>query len=136
MENNPVPAPISTGPDQAEARLWNMLSHMIALTGLLTFVGFILGPLLVWMIQREKYPSVDQHGKESLNFQLSVLIYQIGLLAAGGVLGFLTCGIGWWLAGILCMLLLAAHLILVIIASAQAWSGGFYRYPNILRLIQ
>lgn len=136
MENNPVPAPISTGPDQAEARLWNMLSHMIALTGLLTFVGFILGPLLVWMIQREKYPSVDQHGKESLNFQLSVLIYQIGLLAAGGVLGFLTCGIGWWLAGILCMLLLAAHLILVIIASAQAWSGGFYRYPYILRLIQ
>jgi len=136
MENNPVPAPISTGPDQAEARLWNMLSHMIALTGLLTFVGFILGPLLVWMIQREKYPSVDQHGKESLNFQLSVLIYQIGLLASGGVLGFLTCGIGWWLAGILCMLLLAAHLILVIIASAQAWSGGFYRYPYILRLIQ
>jgi uncharacterized Tic20 family protein len=136
MENNPVPAPISTGPDQAEARLWNMLSHMIALTGLLTFVGFILGPLLVWMIQREKYPSVDQHGKESLNFQLSVLIYQIGLLAAGGVVGFLTCGIGWWLAGILCMLLLAAHLILVIIASAQAWSGGFYRYPYILRLIQ
>jgi len=64
------------------------------------------------------------------------LIYQIGLLAAGGVLGFLTCGIGWWLAGILCMLLLAAHLILVIIASAQAWSGGFYRYPYILRLIQ
>ncbi len=136
MENNPEPSPLSTGPDQAEARLWNMLSHAMALTGLLTVVGFILGPLLVWVIQREKYPSVDQHGKESLNFQLSVLIYQIGLVGAGFVVGILTCGIGWWVAGVLSLLLLAAHLILVIIASAQAWSGGFYRYPYILRLIQ
>ncbi len=136
MENNPVPSPTSTVPDPAEAQLWNMLSHLIALTGLLGYVGFILGPLLVWMIQREKYPSVNQHGKESLNFQISVLIYQLGLVIGGLVIGVLTCGIGMWVAGVLCMLLLAAHLILIIIASAQAWSGGFYRYPYILRLIQ
>lgn len=134
MENaSPLPQP---GPDNSETRLWNTLAHAISLTGLVTVVGFILGPLIVWMIQRERYPSVDEHGKESINLNLSMLIYQVGLVVGGVLIGVLTCGLGLWVAGVASVVLVAAHLVLVIVASAQAWSGGFYRYPYILRLIK
>jgi len=33
----------------------------------------LLGPLIIWLIQREKMPFVDDQGKEALNFQLTVL---------------------------------------------------------------
>jgi uncharacterized Tic20 family protein len=79
---------------------------------------------------------VDQHGKESINLNLSMLIYQVGLVVGGFVVGVLTCGLGMWVAGVASLVLVAAHLVLVIVASAQAWSGGFYRYPYILRLIK
>ena len=83
MENvSPLP---QSGPDHSETRLWNTLVHAISLTGLMTGVGFILGPLIVWMIQRERFPSVDQHGKESINLNLSMLIYQVGLVVGGFV---------------------------------------------------
>lgn len=134
MENaSPLP---QSGPENQDARLWNTLVHAISLTGLVTGVGFILGPLIVWMIQKDKYPSVDQHGKESMNLQISMLIYQRGLVLGGFVIGVLTCGIGMWVAGIASVVLVAAHLVLVIVATVQAWSGGFYRYPYILRLIK
>lgn len=134
MENaSPLPQP---GPDNSDTRLWNMLAHAISLTGLVTGVGFILGPLIVWMVQRERYPSVDQHGKESINLNLSMLIYQVGLVVGGFLIALPTCGVGMWVAGVAVLLLGAAHLVLVIVASAQAWSGGFYRYPYILRLIK
>jgi hypothetical protein len=130
---SPLP---QSGPDNSETRLWNTLAHAICLTGLVTGLGFVLGPLIVWMIQRERFPSVDQHGKESINLNLSMLIYQVALVVGGFVVGVPTCGLGIWVAGVASLVLVAAHLVLVIVASAQAWSGGFYRYPFILRLIK
>lgn len=134
MENtSPLPQP---GPESSDSRMWNALAHGISLTGYVTGLGFILGPLIVWMLQRERFPSVDQHGKESMNLNLTALIYQVGLVVAGMILGVMTCGIGMWVAGLAMVLLGVAHLVLVIMGTAQAWSGGFYRYPYILRLIK
>lgn len=39
------------------------------------FANFI-GPLLLWTFNKEK-PFVDEHGKQAINFQLSILIYTI-----------------------------------------------------------
>lgn len=57
-----------------------MLCHLSALAGLFLPVGNILGPLLVWQIKKNEMPAVEPHGKDSLNFQLTVLI--ITLIAA------------------------------------------------------
>ena len=35
-------------------------------------------PLLLWTLNKEK-PFLDHHGKESINFQLSVLVYAFGI---------------------------------------------------------
>ncbi len=110
-----------------------MWCHLSALSGLVIPFGNIIGPLIIWQMKRIEYPSVDEHGKESLNFQLSVLIYLVG----GAVLAFigmLIC-IGWLLFPVLIALHFGA-LILAVIAGIKANDGVSYRYPFNLRLIK
>jgi uncharacterized protein len=110
-----------------EARTWAVLCHASALIGFfLPAVGHILGPLIVWLIKRGEFPEIDEHGKESLNFQISMLIYS--LIAA--VLCLLL--IGFFILAILHIL----NLVLVIVASVQASEGRLYRYPLTIRLIK
>ena len=47
MESNPGNAPM-TAPQSNETQMWNMLCHLIALSGYITGLGFFLGPLIVW----------------------------------------------------------------------------------------
>jgi uncharacterized Tic20 family protein len=88
-------------------------------------VGHILGPLIVWLIKRGDAPEIDAHGKESLNFQISMLIYN---LVAGVLCLFL---IGFFLLAILHLL----NVVFVIIAAVKASEAQFYRYPFTIRLI-
>jgi uncharacterized Tic20 family protein len=110
-----------------EARTWTVLCHASALIGLfLPAVGHILPPLIVWLIKRGEFPEVDEHGKESLNFQISMLIYNlIGAILCLVLIGFVILGILYLL-----------NLILVIVASVQASDGKLYRYPLTIRLIK
>ena len=104
-----------------------MLCHASALIGFFVpWAGHILGPLIVWLAKRGDSPEIDAHGKESLNFQISMLIYSL----IAGVLCLVL--IGFVLLGILHIL----NLVLVIIASIQASEGKLYRYPISIRLIK
>ena len=104
-----------------------MLCHATALAGFFVpWAGHILGPLIVWLAKRGDSPEIDAHGKESLNFQISMLIYSL----IAGVLCLVL--IGFVLLGILHIL----NLVLVIIASIQASEGKLYRYPISIRLIK
>ncbi len=109
-----------------------MFCHLAALIGLcinivsLTFflpLGFV-GPLIVWLVKRNEYPSVDEQGRESTNFQITM---------AG--LQFIFCLIpilGWFL---LLPALLLFNIGLSIFASVKASHGEQYRYPFSLRLL-
>ena len=62
----------------SNVRNWNILCHASALLGVfLHFPGHLLGPLIVWLAKRDESPEIDAHGKESLNFQISMLIYNV-----------------------------------------------------------
>ncbi|HAB19708.1 MAG TPA: DUF4870 domain-containing protein [Verrucomicrobiota bacterium] len=121
----PPPGPVTStvGP----ARSWEVGCHVAAFSGFVTGIGWIIGPLIVWLLKREEYPSVDAHGKEELNFQLSVLLYQFCLLVGG----LLTCG----LTIPVLVVVGVAQLVLMIIASVQASSGVLYRYPLTIRFL-
>ncbi|HEY4283083.1 MAG TPA: DUF4870 domain-containing protein [Chthoniobacterales bacterium] len=110
-----------------DVRTWCVLAHASALLGFVVPYAFhILGPLIIWMVKRGDSPEIDAHGKESLNFQISMLIYN--LVAA--VLCLILIGF---------VLLLVLHLmnvVLVIVASIQASEGKLYRYPLTIRLIK
>jgi uncharacterized Tic20 family protein len=108
-------------------RNWCVLAHALALVGFLVPVaGHIVGPLIVWLAKREDSPEIDAHGKESLNFQVSMLIYNV----ISGVLCLV-------LIGFLFLLILhILNVIFVIIASIQASEGKLFRYPFTIRLIK
>ncbi len=103
------------------------MCHASALLGLFFhFLGHILGPLAVWLLKRGDSPEIDAHGKESLNFQISMLIYD----AIAAILCIFLIGIPILIA------LWVANTVLVIIASVKASEGKFYQYPFTIRLIK
>ena len=97
-----------------------------ALSGFLIPFGNIFGPLVIWMIGKAESQFVDEHGKSSLNFQLSMLIYDI--------VAFILCFV---LIGIpILVLLWILNTVFVIIASIKASEGELYRYPFTIRFIK
>ena len=38
-------------------------------------LGNIIGPLILWVVNKDKSEFVDNHGKQILNFQLSIFLY-------------------------------------------------------------
>ncbi len=118
----PLPVPASS----SSTRTWCVLCHAAALLGLFFhFLGHILGPLIIWLTKRGDGAEIDAYGKESLNFQLTMLIYD----AVAFVLCFFLIGIP------ILILLWLANTILVIIASIRASEGKFYRYPLTIRFL-
>lgn len=111
----------------SETRTWSILCHASALLGFFVpGAGHILAPLIVWLIKRGDSAEVDEHGKESLNFQISMMIYSV----ISGILCLIV--IGFALLAILHL----ANVVLVIIASIKASEGKLYRYPFTIRLIK
>jgi len=126
------PRPPSPNPE-SQMRMWNMLCHLSALAGFIGIpLGNVLGPLIVWQIKKNEYPSVDVHGKASLNFQITVMIALLVTVAAMFV-GMLIC-IGWLLLPVVILIGLAG-LIFPIIAGIKANNGEDYKYPWSLELI-
>ena len=118
---------METSTSSRDVRTWNVLCHATALAGFFVpWAGHILGPLIVWLAKRNDSPEIDENGKESLNFQISMLIYNV----IAGVLCLVL--IGFILLAILHIL----NLVLVIVASIQTSEGKFYRYPMTIRLIK
>jgi uncharacterized Tic20 family protein len=107
-------------------RTWCVMCHLSALAGfVIPGAGHILGPLIVWLVKRGESAEIDAHGKEALNFQISMLIYNV----VAGILCLLF--IGFALLAVLHVL----NVVFVIIAALRASEGQMYRYPLTLRLI-
>jgi uncharacterized Tic20 family protein len=129
----PQSPPTITPGNESQARTWNMLCHLSALAGYIIPFGNILGPLLVWQVKKNEFPSVNEHGKAALNFQLTVLI----ALVAGGAAAFLlsfVC-IGFLFIPVVIAIALCG-LIFAIIAGIKANNGEAYRYSWSLTLIK
>ncbi len=129
--------------------------HLSALSKYIIPLGSVLGPLLFWLIWRDKSKFVDFHGKEALNFNISMLIYKILIVIIGLILFFspLMAGLSqldeggnpfaiflsipglFLFAGGLGILEIL-WLILIIVAAVKAGNGEYYRYPLTLRLIK
>jgi uncharacterized protein len=122
MDQQPAPTPSTP----SDVRTWCVLCHASALLGLFFhFLGHILGPLIIWLLKRGDSPEIDAYGKESLNFQISMLIYDAVAAILCAVLIGIPILIGLWVL----------NTVLVIIASVKAGQGEFYRYPFTIRFI-
>ena len=75
-----------------------VITHLSQLITLVTGFGSLILPLILWLTQKEKVYQMDAHGKNIVNFQLSLIVYCIIcvpliLLFGLGLLGFLALGI-------------------------------------------
>lgn len=107
-------------------KTYAMLCHLVAFSGFIIPFGSIIGPLVMWLIKKEESEFINHHGKESLNFQISIAIYAIisGILALVliGILFLIALGIIW--------------IVFVIIASVKTSEGEEYRYPLTIRFVK
>ena len=122
-EEQPVSTP-QTNTGSGDEKLWAMLCHLSALAGYVIPFGNIIGPLIIWMMKKEEYALVDDQGKESLNFQISITIYV-----------FISIVLIFLLVGIPLLILIALFaLVMMIIAGIKAYDGEKYRYPLTIRI--
>lgn len=123
-----------------EERNWAMCVHLASLSGILAlYIGFFVGPLVVWLLGRETRPSLTDHMKEVVNFFITWTIVIGVLVVIGFLLTLLTLGIGAiivvplaWLLGIV---FFVGAIIFPIIGAIKAREGIVYRYPLTLRLL-
>jgi len=110
-DSTPAVAPTS------DEKTLALVSHVI------TFVSSFIAPLIIYVIKKNESEFVSQHAKESLNFQITMVIVCVLLFIT--IVGILLL----WLVGIYAM-------ILVIIATIRASEGKLYRYPFSIRFIK
>lgn len=124
--------PNSIGPIPASRaeRQWGTACHLSALL-VLTGIPLlnIIGPLVVWLLRKDRYAFVDDQGKEALNFQISITLYVMIALALTLtiVLAPLTLP--------LLVVLAVFDIVMTVIATIKANDGVAYRYPLTLRLV-
>jgi len=135
-------------------------SALIHLSAFLSFVfplGSIIGPVIMWMVQKDKSEYLDENGREAINFNLSYTLYAIILSIAifpfaigsifnifkhvdnfnqfdfhynfGSLFGFLS--VGSFIA-----ILIIVRFLLTIVAAINASRGDVYHYPLSIKFIK
>jgi uncharacterized Tic20 family protein len=118
-----------TGPQHpsgttSEERNWALGSHIGCLLGAWIAMAFLV-PLVIMLVKGNESGFVRAHAVESLNFQLSMLIY--------GFVGFLLIFVGIGL--IVLPVLGVLWLVFVVLATMRASEGKLYRYPLTIRFV-
>ncbi len=109
-----------------DERNWALFAHIAAFGAFVVPVaGSIVGPLIIWTLKKDEMPFLDFHGRESLNFQISMMIYMvISFILCIVLIGFFFL----WLVPVI-------DFIFVVIAAIKASDGQYYRYPFTIRFL-
>jgi hypothetical protein len=107
-------------------RNWAMFCHLSAFASFFFPFGGIIGPLICWLSKRDESMWVNINGRNSLNFQLSMLLYMVLALP----LILIIIGIP------IIMMLVVLKIICIVIASVKASKGELFRYPLMIPFIQ
>lgn len=114
------PVPMSP----ADQRTWAILTHLSPFVAAITALSF-LGPLILYIIFKDRGAFIRHHSAEALNFQLTMWI---GLLIS---FPLMLVGIGFLTAGAIGLAMLVCHILGAIAAS----EGRDYRYPFTIRFV-
>lgn len=110
-----------------DQRTYTLLMHLSVLG--LSMIGpfAILIPIVMWQIKKSESPFIDDHGREAVNFQITLMVYSVVLLLLlVPTLGIAFIGI-WGLP--------VLGLVGMIMAMVAANRGEYFRYPMTLRFL-
>lgn len=97
----------------SEQRTYALFMHLGSL-----FVGFLV-PLIMWLIKKDESPFIDDHGKQLMNWNISLIIYFVASILLILVV------VGIFMLPILIIL----HIVFSIMGAVAANRGDSYRYP-------
>lgn len=132
--------------------------HLSSFTRFVFPFGNFLGPVILWLTNRDKSEFIDQNGKQIINFQISILLYVI-IIACIAIPFFLlnifssiafsnfenielsihqpsTIIISALGLGIIAVVGFVLELVLIIIASLKARDGEVYKYPLTIQFLK
>ncbi|MEX0997784.1 MAG: DUF4870 domain-containing protein [Flavobacteriaceae bacterium] len=104
-----------------------LITHLSQLLTYVTGFGGLIVPLIIWAVNKDKIKGLDQHGKEIINFQLSMILFALIciplILAFGlGIIGLIVLGI--------------ISFVFPIANGINAGNGVFSKYPLTIRFLQ
>jgi hypothetical protein len=102
----------------ADERTWSIAAHLSPFLASLIGLPF-LGPLVIYLVFRDRGPFIRHHAAQALNFQIIVaigLLISIPLMFV--IVGFITAAV----IGV-------AAIVFQIVAAVEANNGKWYRYP-------
>lgn len=103
-----------------DQRLWSTLTHVSGI--LFNFIG----PLIAYLVLRDRGPFVREHTRVALNFHITMAIaYAVGVITSWLGIGVLI-GLAVWVVSV----------VFGIIAAVKANGGEFYRYPLSIEFIK
>tara|TARA_R110002126_G_scaffold12416_17_gene54068 strand:+ start:15907 stop:16227 length:321 start_codon:yes stop_codon:yes gene_type:complete len=105
-----------------------MWVHLVAIISAFTAFLGIVATLVIWLLNKDDSEFIDECGKESLNFQISILIYETVL----AISMLLVITIPFAVIGLVIAWLVA--IILPIMAGLKASDGKGYEYPFTIRM--
>jgi len=135
--------------------------HLSTFSRFLIPLGNFAGPIILWATNKDKSEFIDVHGKQAINFQISILLYTliIGTLTIpffifkviSGIdfidfnglydfhinigkpspLLYITGGLGF-----LAVIGFIVELIFIVIASLKARDGKIYEYPLTINFLK
>jgi len=108
----------------ADQRTWAIATHLSAFLAAFVALSF-LGPLVMFIIFKDRGAFIRHHASEALNFQLTMWI---GLLIS---FPLMLIGIGFITAGLIGLAMLVCH----ILGAVAAGEGRDYRYPFTIRFV-
>ena len=121
----------------ADSRMWSLFAHPSAVVGYVIGVGFLgwLGPLIIYVLYKDRDRFVRYNAAEALNAAIAVLIASIALWIVIGVIGVVTLGLGFVLTPIAYAPALV-HAVFAIIGAVKSNQGTWWNYPVNLRLVK
>ena len=98
-----------------------MFLHLSQLLGfVMPGLGFA-GPLVIWLVLKDRFAVLDLHGRMVTNWMISLLLYS----AVAFAISVVTCGIGM----VLFIPLMLLGIIFPIIGAVRANEGTLWKYP-------
>lgn len=121
----------------SDSRLWAMFSQLSVVIGHLLSWGFLgwLGPLIIFLVYKDRDRFVRFNAAEALNGAIAVVIAQVVLAVVLGIFGVVTLGFGFALfplVGVPALL----QLIFSIIGAVKANQGQWWNYPLNIRFVR
>jgi uncharacterized Tic20 family protein len=96
-------------------------------------VAGLAAPIIIWQTKKNELPLLDEHGKNAVNWLISLLIYCAAYVMVSFVLTFVGVGI------ILFMLwpfILVATIIPPIMAAIKGNNGEVWKYPLAIQFLK